>query len=296
MSSLSNVSLPKPKDWQDFERKTRVLFASVLADPNTQMHGRSGQNQHGVDVWGYRNGDRAKLVGIQCEKSDNAITEVELQAELEKARDFKPAITEFILVTTAQRDAKIQRSARELTGALALSTCQIFVAVWGWEDVEEHAAQYAEVWRAFDPTYNPYAALALQETPATVEPEPDVDARVAFFDILENSEWRLRQQQNPPDPITSRRDWPKIRLSTEIHNALGQGKLTAWGELNLARGTGPLGPISADKWDDVEIDFDTQHHIPRTMARSRNDPARVVYHGVMFSAAEIYRRFPLAKT
>jgi len=65
MSSLSNIALPKPKDWQDFERKTRALFECVLGDPNTQMNGRTGQPQHGVDIPGYRN-EIKKALGDPC--------------------------------------------------------------------------------------------------------------------------------------------------------------------------------------------------------------------------------------
>jgi tetratricopeptide (TPR) repeat protein len=157
VSSLFNISLPKPKDWQDFERKTRELFACVLADPNAQMNGRSGQPQNGVDIWGYRNEDRSILVGVQCKKSGDEIEIAELEAELEKAKGFRPLISEFILATTAPRDTKIQRIARELTERLSRAGRPIRVAVWGWEDLEEQAAKYADAWKAFDPTYNPFA-------------------------------------------------------------------------------------------------------------------------------------------
>ena len=91
MSSLSNISLPKPKDWQDFERKTRELFACVLADPSTQMNGRSGQPQNGVDISGCsRNEDRARLVGIQCKRSGDAITIAELEANSRKPGVLNP--------------------------------------------------------------------------------------------------------------------------------------------------------------------------------------------------------------
>jgi hypothetical protein len=166
LSMRSNIALPKPKDWQDFERKTRVLFASVLADPNTQMHGRSGQPQHGMDIWGYRNEDRSKLVGVQCKKSDDEITTAELEAELEKAKRFAPPISEFILVTTAPRDARVQKRARELTEMLSRTDRPIFVAVWGWEDVEEHAASYPETRKVFDPTFDLYEKQAHQKMAA----------------------------------------------------------------------------------------------------------------------------------
>jgi hypothetical protein len=87
--SLSGTSLPKPKNWQGFESHTRDLFACVLNDPNTQQHGRSGQKQSGVDVYGYRRTDC--LVGVQCKKKfESKVTDEELRAEVEEAKSFKP--------------------------------------------------------------------------------------------------------------------------------------------------------------------------------------------------------------
>jgi hypothetical protein len=126
--------------------------------------------------------------------------------------------------------------------------------------------------------------------------EPDIDAREAFFQILEQSEWRTRQLTNPPDLKTVSADLLKIRLDTQIHNYLGQGKLTAWGELNLPRGTGPLRQIPSDKWDEIEILFDTINpSIPKTVAKWRTND-RVSHFGIMFSGDEIFQLFPLAST
>ena len=91
--------------------------------------------------------------------------------ELGEPHGFKPAITEFILVTTAPRDVKIQQRARELTHKLASTPRPIFVAVSGWEDVEEHAAKHPTAWLAFDPTYNPIAHEDHRETLARLDEE-----------------------------------------------------------------------------------------------------------------------------
>lgn len=125
----------------------------MLGDPNTQMHGRTGQRQHGVDIYGFRDKDPNRLVGVQCKKSDDPITKTELKAELTKAKKFNPPIAEFIIVTTAPRDGKIQKIALELTNSLAKTARPILVSVWGWQDVEEHAGKSAEAWNAFDQTY-----------------------------------------------------------------------------------------------------------------------------------------------
>ena len=154
--SLSGTALPKPKDWQSFERSCRELFACVLADPHTQLHGRTGQPQHGVDVWGKRNQNSNRYVGVQCKLSADEIADAELRAELEKAQKFDPQVSEFILATTAPRDAKIQKTARELTQELSGTDRPIDVAVWGWEDIEEAAAKYAPAWQAFAPDFSPF--------------------------------------------------------------------------------------------------------------------------------------------
>jgi tetratricopeptide (TPR) repeat protein len=167
--ALSSISLPKPKNWQDFESHTRVLFACVLNDPNTQQNGRLGQKQHGVDVYGYRDGRVDCIIGVQCkEKLETEVTEKELRAELEKAKRFKPSVSEFILITTAPRDQKIQEIARIITAELAATDRPIRVSVWGWEDVEEHALQHPEAWKAFDPTFNPYVERGFENVQLSI--------------------------------------------------------------------------------------------------------------------------------
>jgi hypothetical protein len=154
--SLSSISLPKPKNWQDFESHARVLFACVLNDPNTQQNGRSGQRQQGVDLYGYRDNRVDCLVGVQCKKKfDAQVTEEELRAEVENAKTFKPPLSEFILITTAPRDQKMQEVARIITAELAKTDHPIHVSVWGWEDVQEHASHHETAWNAFDPQRSP---------------------------------------------------------------------------------------------------------------------------------------------
>jgi Restriction endonuclease len=128
--SLSNTSLPKPKNWQDFESHTRVLFACILNDPDTQKNGRSGQKQNGVDVYGYRDKRVDCLIGVQCKKKfETQVTEEELRAEVDNAKKFTPPLSEFILITTAPRDQKIQQVARSITAELAKTDHPIYVCV-----------------------------------------------------------------------------------------------------------------------------------------------------------------------
>ena len=154
--ATSSTRIPKPKDWQEFERQIEVLAQEWLGDPNAKGNGRQGQAQNGVDVFGKRGG--VTHVGIQCkEKFEKAVTEKELRAEVKKAQNFKPSLNEFVLATTAPRDATIQRIAREIS-----ENCSFTVSVWGWEDIEQIVSEHARAQRAFDPTYSPIISEQIQ--------------------------------------------------------------------------------------------------------------------------------------
>jgi hypothetical protein len=142
---MTAYSMRKPEDWQAFERAIRALVACVLGDPNAQMNGRQCHSQHGIDVYGRRGGDGA-WIGVQCkQRLDKPVTARGLREELEKAKRFQPPIAEFVLATTAPRDAAIQEEARRLTEAMRATPRPIIVSVWGWEDVEERAGDHPDV-------------------------------------------------------------------------------------------------------------------------------------------------------
>jgi len=49
--------------------------------------------------------------GAQCKETDELTIEV-VQAEVEKAKQFKPGLTAYLVMTTAPRDAKLQEAVR----------------------------------------------------------------------------------------------------------------------------------------------------------------------------------------
>ena len=51
-----SYTLPPPRDWQVFEDLCCKLWRRLWNDPNAQKHGRAGQKQHGVDVFGQPDG------------------------------------------------------------------------------------------------------------------------------------------------------------------------------------------------------------------------------------------------
>ena len=144
MPSFINQQIPPPNNWQDFENLCADLWGKIWKDTNAQKNGRSGQAQHGVDVFGRLNGD-GDLQGVQCKGKDGrygkAVTEKELKDEVEKAIKFEPPIKAFILATTAPTDASIQKIARQLTEENEKRGL-FSVAVYGWDEIIRRMAEY----------------------------------------------------------------------------------------------------------------------------------------------------------
>lgn len=186
MADFSSTTIPPPTDWQAFERYCRILFEYVLKDPQTQLNGRPGQRQNGVDVYGRRGVDGGLWVGIQCKGKEGKtygkeVTEKELRGEVKKAFHFEPRLSEFILVTTAPRDAKIQRVARLITDENKKAGHPMAVAIWGWEDIEARIVEYLPALRAFHPDLTPFSDNILS---VQTEIKSDVEKLSAKFDTL----------------------------------------------------------------------------------------------------------------
>ncbi|MGL1958553.1 MAG: hypothetical protein OCD00_14700 [Colwellia sp.] len=157
MPLFHSSQIPPPKDWQEFEELCADLWQEILNSTNTELNGRTGQPQNGVDVFG-QIGESTKWFGLQCKGKDgrygdhHQVTEKELVEEVEKAKNFKPNLTRFILATTAPNDAKIQEIARRITvghQAQGLFTVQ----VKSWDEIHREIAKYKVVIEKFYPDF-----------------------------------------------------------------------------------------------------------------------------------------------
>jgi hypothetical protein len=147
------------------------------------------------------------------------------------------------------------------------------------------------------PTKHRIIFSELPEVEIKAKAEPDIDAREVFFKILENSEWRKEQEKTTLDTSHLVRNWLQVRLDTEIHKALRNSLLDAWGEECLAgTQTTPEKPIPPDTWDKVEIVFD-RLNLPRTSAHfkgaTKREVGRMAWVGVKFSKQQVFQLFPL---
>lgn len=157
MTDLLSRPLPPPRNWQDFESLTFDLFRRMWRTNDAEMHGRRGQPQAGVDVYGT---DRVegRFTGVQCKGKDadygGVLNEAELRAEVGKALTFRPPLEVYIVVTTAPNDFAIQAVARAIT-ADHRGLGRFEVRVQGWDTlrqlITDHPELVAKHFRDFAP-------------------------------------------------------------------------------------------------------------------------------------------------
>lgn len=171
MSEFGAIQISKPTDEQAFERCNEVLWRCILNDENVQCYGRRGQRQYGVDLVGRRGGKSDRIVGIQCKLKGegHSLTEREVRDEVEKALGFTPTLSEYIIVTTASDDAKLQSVALELSLTLRKDRDrELSISIHGWDSLQREIRRHPEAHKAFDPSHTPQTdriELKLEDLP-----------------------------------------------------------------------------------------------------------------------------------
>ena len=153
---FNDKQIAPPKSWEKFEDLCLALFRVIWGDPLAVKHGRRGQAQSGVDVYGCVDPSGATYQGVQCKGKDAnygaKATIPELKAELAKADTFSPSLQKWIFATTAPTDAKLQAAARTLSVARAKKG-RFGVTVLGWEDIQSLLASHPDVLKQFYPEH-----------------------------------------------------------------------------------------------------------------------------------------------
>lgn len=134
MPTPSTSDLPKPKSWDEFEDITWEIYKRKWHDNYAQKHGRKGQAQNGIDIYGRQNSS-GKYIGVQCKRyEDNKLNKKIIKAEIVKAEGFSSPLSEYIIATTASRDTKLQDLIRSLNEERE-SENKFPVYIVFWEDI-----------------------------------------------------------------------------------------------------------------------------------------------------------------
>ncbi|MCU1250074.1 MAG: hypothetical protein JWQ49_3103 [Edaphobacter sp.] len=154
--NFRDKQIAPPKSWIAFEDLCLALFKGILNDPLAKKHGRTGQAQSGVDVYGRQGGVSSAWTGIQCKGKEQGYgavaTEAEFKAELEKAERFTPTLTRWIFTTTAPSDAKLQQVCRRIADERR-SAGKFDVDLLSWDDLQQLIAADSSVLRDFYPEH-----------------------------------------------------------------------------------------------------------------------------------------------
>lgn len=146
------IEIPKPKDWQAFQRNCVLLFRAELNDPHAQEYGRAGQKQGGIDILARRDGRDEHFVGVQCRLISRPIKEAKILSDAREALKLKAALKELIFATTAPDDTAASDAAIAVTRKLRDEGHDLRIVVYGWGQLQTLIAPHEVAYNAFHPS------------------------------------------------------------------------------------------------------------------------------------------------
>ena len=137
-------SYKKPRNPKDFEIFCLKLLRAHWKCPELDRYATGGQTQNGVDILDLSGQDPLRAAQCKLREEGKMITQTEVENEIEKAREFKPPLDRYVIMTTDKVGkevhdllVKINREHREKN---------LFeVEVFGWSRIEELLDEHADV-------------------------------------------------------------------------------------------------------------------------------------------------------
>ncbi len=226
MSEFSSYQVPAPKTWQEFETLCWDLWKEIWQDPNAQKNGRQGQVQNGVDLWGNPNQEEA-YAGVQCKGKDSytngILTEEEIRDEVKKAKNFQPQISQYIIVTTGPKDAKVEELARKIS-VEHLKLGLFSVTAMGWVDVVDRLSSFPHLIEKYYPGLGPVTAAIKedideikQSTQALLESRPEKNPLLSA--IMEQLNPLIAHSSDITAAVLTTEHQAELDLSRELINS-----------------------------------------------------------------------------
>lgn len=152
LTTRLGIEIPKPKDWQAFQRNCVLLFRAELNDPHAQEYGRAGQKQRGIDILARRDGREDYFVGVQCRLITTPLKKAKILSDARAALTLKAGLKELIFATTAPDDTGACDAAIEVSRELQAEGHDIKVIVYGWGQLQTLIAPHEVAYNAFHPS------------------------------------------------------------------------------------------------------------------------------------------------
>lgn len=133
MPTRAHMQIPLPRSWDEFEDIVCSALKVRWGTSALHRHGRSGQAQQGVDIFG--DDDAGRAAGVQCKLvAHGEFGNAELEAAVLAAESFVPALDTFVIAATSPRDAAMQQAARLLSRSRA-DAGKFPVGLLFWDDI-----------------------------------------------------------------------------------------------------------------------------------------------------------------
>lgn len=172
MPTVADAAFPPPTSWDEFEKICRDSFGTRWSNPNLVRHGRQGQTQNGVDIYGSDN--HGIPIGIQCKNTIGSITKAIINTEVENAENFTPALKMLYIATTCTADVRIQQHLRDLS-ATRIKQGNFGVEVVFWGDIfQDLCRDQLLAFKHYPQFFNAAFASSTQKDLATVLTPPQV--------------------------------------------------------------------------------------------------------------------------
>lgn len=146
MPTRLDTNFARLSDADEFESMIRDICALEWDDPHTEKHGRSGQKQYGVDIYGCPSDLNGKYYAAQCKlrKTNAQLSKTEIELEVGEARQFSHPLALLILVTDTLRDANTQLLVRKISEA-EQEQGGFRIVIWFWDDITARLSAYPKL-------------------------------------------------------------------------------------------------------------------------------------------------------
>lgn len=187
MPTQSEMKVPVPQSADEFEKICLDYIKSNYPKANADRYGRQGQAQYGVDIVA----DNFSIL-VQCKdyfvsasttaskKAQELIKQI--KKDYDKATQFFSGFQSFIIMTSFDRDARIQD---------ALPKIGTGISVIFWDTIEEYLCTHTDVMKKYYPQLFSDTASIQQKTATFIA---EVEAFVFFEDRSNIEDLRKHHQ------------------------------------------------------------------------------------------------------
>ena len=134
----------RPRNEQDFEKLCLKLLRAYWECPELQQYATRGETQHGVDIIDLSGQDPLRAAQCKLHEEGKVTTPAEVKGEIEKAKEFKPPLGRYVIMTTGKvgkevHDVLVKINRKHIEKKLFI------VEVFDWGRIEELLDEYTDV-------------------------------------------------------------------------------------------------------------------------------------------------------